>query len=206
MTLLTPAKPPHLVLVLVAVLVSVSGCTKHDALVLLDLRSSGPLGARVALVRLSAPGWKTRIATATIGPEGFRIGYYGPADGGAVSVTAEALDGADCVLGKGSATVPALASGATSDPTTLFVRPLPDSGCALDPVDAGAGDDAGGQDTGGGEDAGEDTGGEDTSGGDETSTDAAPSDAGPGTDAAPSDAGPGTDATPSDAGPGTDGA
>ena len=62
MNLPTRASAPHpvlvLVLVLVAVLVSVSvsGCTKHDALVLLDLRSSGPLGAPVAFVRLSAPG------------------------------------------------------------------------------------------------------------------------------------------------------
>ena len=42
------------VLVLVAVLVSVAACTKHDSLVLLELRSSGPLGAPVARIRLSA--------------------------------------------------------------------------------------------------------------------------------------------------------
>ena len=212
---MTPPPRAALVLVLVAVLVSVSGCTKHDALVLLDLRSSGPLGARVALVRLSAPGWKTRVATATIGPEGFRVGYYGPADGGAVIVTAEALDGVDCVLGMGTATVPALASGATSDPTILFVRPLPASGCTLDPVDAGGGDDAGGQDAGVGEDAGggEDTGsGEDTGGGEPSDVDAATQ---PGSDAGadgPADAGAtdvdqtGTDATPADAGASSDGA
>jgi hypothetical protein len=145
-------RPPRagLVGVIAFVLASVSlvACTKHDALILLDLRSSGPLGASVALVRLSAPGWKTRVTTASIGPEGLQVGYYGPADGGAVSVTAEALDGAACVLGAGSATVPALASGATSDPTILFVRPLPSIGCALDPVDAGSADDAGIDDAG----------------------------------------------------------
>jgi hypothetical protein len=178
MTLVARAKHPRpvLFLLLVAVGVLVSACTKHDALVLLDLRSSGPLGARVAVVRLSAPGWKTRVTTATIGLEGVRVGYYGPADGGPVSVIAEGLDATNCVLGKGSATVPALASGETSEPTILFVRPLPDSGCTLDPVDAG-----GGEDASGGEDAATDTSGTDV---DETGSDAAAPDVGAGNDGA----------------------
>jgi hypothetical protein len=198
------AKPsrPVLVLVLISALVSVFACTKHDALVLLDLRGSGPLGAPVVRVRLSAPGWKTRVITGTIGPEGFRVGYYGPADGGAVSVTAEALDGVDCVLGNGSATVPALASGATSDPTTLFIRPLPASGCGVVGGNDAGTDDAGDADTGGGEDAGgEDVGPVDAAsdaGGEGTSSETTP-DAGPdgSADAAGADA---NDAGAADAG------
>ena len=117
---------------LVAVLVCVASCTKHDSLVLLELRSSGRLGAPVASIRLSASGWPTRIVPGSIGPEGFHIGYYGPSNGKAVTVTAEALDGVACVLGAGSAGVPALAAGATSAPTTLFVRPQAGNGCAFD--------------------------------------------------------------------------
>ena len=111
--------------VLVLVLVLVASCTKHDSLVLLELRSSGPLGAPVASIRLSASGWPTRTVAGSIGPEGFRVGYYGPGDGKALTVRAEALDAADCVLGIGSAGVTALAAGAISAPTTLFVRPQP---------------------------------------------------------------------------------
>ena len=81
----------------------------------------------------------------TLDAAGFRVGYYGPGDGSAVTVTAEALDAVDCVLGSGSATVPALKAGATSAPTTLFVRPQPANGCVPD-----AGTDAGGEDTGSG--------------------------------------------------------
>jgi len=137
---------PVLVLVLVAVLVSLPSCTKHDSLVLLELRSSGPLGAPVVGIRLSAKGWPTRTVPGSIGPEGFRVGYYGPGDGKGVSVKAEALDGVGCVLGVGSAGVPALAAGATSGRTTIFVRPQPDNGC----VDAGSGGiDAGETDAGG---------------------------------------------------------
>jgi hypothetical protein len=128
----------------IALVVSAIGCSRHDSLVLLDLRASGPLGAPVVRVRLSAKGWPTHTVAGSIGPDGFRVGYYGPASGGAVSVTAEALDDAACVLGSGSATVPKLAAGATSDPITLFVRPTPANGC----VDAGAMD-AGGNDDGG---------------------------------------------------------
>jgi hypothetical protein len=138
---------PVLVLVFVAVLVSVASCTKHDSLVLLELRSSGPLGAPVVGIRLSAKGWPTRTVAASIGPEGFHVGYYGPGDGKAVTVNVEALDAVACVLGVGSAGVPALAAGATSAPTTVFVRPQPGNGCAFDVGTGGI--DAGEPDTGG---------------------------------------------------------
>jgi len=146
--------------VLVLVLVLVASCTKHDSLVLLELRSSGPLGAPVVGIRLSASGWPTRTVAGSIGPEGFRVGYYGPGDGKAVTVKAEVLDAVDCVLGIGSAGVPALAAGAISAPTTLFVRPQPDNGCAFDAGTGGI--DAGEPDTGGADadepDAGDDAG------------------------------------------------
>ena len=123
-----------------------AGCTKHDSLVLLDLRTSGSLGAPVAHIRLSAAGWPTRTVDGSIDAAGFRVGYYGPGNGSGVTVIAQALDAADCVLGSGSATAPALKAGATSDPLTLFVRPQPANGCVPDA----------GPDTGGGEDAGTD--------------------------------------------------
>lgn len=157
-------------LILAAVLASFSAaCTKTESLVLLDVRVSGPLGAPVAGIRLSAPGGKTRFINGAIGPEGFRVGYYGPVEDDAISVTADAVDGVGCVLGSGSATVTDLESGATSNPTTLFIRPLPASGCAV--VDAGDGGEE--------EDAGTDAG--DDGGTDDAGTDA-PADAG--TDAA----------------------
>jgi hypothetical protein len=135
------------------------GCSRNDSLVLLDLRTSGPLGAPVTRIRLSAKGWPTRVVTGSIGPAGFQVGYYGPGNGGAVSVTAEALDAVGCVLGAGSATVPKLAAGATSDPLTVFVRPMPANGCVPDAgmMDAG-GDDTGGDDSG--VDAGVDSAGD----------------------------------------------
>jgi len=158
MSSIARAKPsgPVLVLVLVSVSALLPACTKHDALVLLDLRTSGPLVAPVARVRMSAPGWDTRVVTASLDSEGLRLGYYGPADGGAVSVTVEALDGRDCVLGKGSGTVLMLASGGTSDPLTLFVRPLPDSGCKVVGGTDDAGADGGGTDDASTDDAGAD--------------------------------------------------
>jgi len=143
---------------LVFALAAVTACTKEDSLILLDLRTSGPLGAPNTHVRLSAKGWKTRTVGGTIGVEGLRVGYYGPGDGGGVSVLAEALDGVDCVLGSGSAAVPALKAGATSEPTKLFIRALPANGCVPDAgTDAGidAGVDVG---TDAGTDAGEDAG------------------------------------------------
>ncbi|HEY5451390.1 MAG TPA: hypothetical protein VIQ54_21700 [Polyangia bacterium] len=143
---------------LVFALAAVTACTKEDSLILLDLRTSGPLGAPNTHVRLSAKGWKTRTVGGTIGVEGLRVGYYGPGDGGGVSVLAEALDGVDCVLGSGSAAVPALKAGATTEPTKLFIRALPANGCVPDAgTDAGidAGVDVG---TDAGTDAGEDAG------------------------------------------------
>ena len=150
----------------------VAGCTKKDSLVLLDLRASGPLGAQVVRIRLSAKGWQTKTVDGTLDAAGFRVGYYGPGAGKAVSVIAEALDAADCVLGSGEATVPKLEAGATSAATTLFVRPRPGNGCVVDAGTPDSGEDAPGEDAGqdarqeAGEDAG-DGGGED-----------APSDAG----------------------------
>ena len=149
---------------MLALLLGLAGCTKEDSLVLLDLRPSGPLGAPVARIRLSAKGWTTRTVDGAPDVAGFHVGYYGPGDGGAVTVTAEALDAADCVLGSGSATVPALEAGAISAPATLFVRPEPTHGCVPDGGTADAGSDGGGTDAGG--DAKPDAG-------DETETDAA---------------------------------
>ena len=90
---------------ILALLLGLAGCTKEESLVLLDLRPSGPLGAPVARIRLSAKGWPERPVEGTLDAAGFRVGYYGPGDGSAVTVTAEALDAGDCVLGSGSATV-----------------------------------------------------------------------------------------------------
>jgi hypothetical protein len=134
-----------------------SACTKHEGLILLNLRSSGPFIAEVVYIRMSAKGWPTRITSGTVGPQGFQVGYYGPADGNPVTVIVEALDRANCVLGRGSATVPALESGATSAPVTVFVRPVSGNDCTV--VDAGS--DAGSvEDAGGGEDAGTDAPGD----------------------------------------------
>jgi len=130
--------------------VALLACSRNDSLVLLDLRASGPLGAPVARVRLSASGWTTRVVTGDVGPGGLLVGYYGPGKGGAVSVTAEALDDVNCVLGSGSATVAKLAGGATSEPLKLFIRPQP--GCLPDAGMMDAGGDAD-EDVGGGGDA-----------------------------------------------------
>ena len=93
-------------------------------------------------------------------------------------MTAEAIDAVGCVLGRGSATATDLEPGATSNPTTLFVRPQPANGCAV--VDAGGG--------GGEEDAGTDAGHD--AGHEDAGTDA-PADAGSDApDDAPEDAGP----------------
>ena len=165
---------------LLALLVGLAGCTKEDSLVLLDLRTSGPLGAPVARVRLSATGWPTRTIDASIDTAGFRVGYYGPGDGSGVTVTADALDAFDCVLGRGSATAPSLKAGETSAPLTLFVRPQPANGCVPDAGTEDAGTDAGEE---AGTDAGEDAGMDapvdagtevDSGGEDDVGTDAAP--------------------------------
>jgi hypothetical protein len=137
---------------------ALASCTKHDALILLELRVSGPLGAPIAGVRLSAFGWPTRTVPGSVGPQGFRVGYYGPANGQTVTVTAEALDDTNCVRGRGSAGVPELAEGATSAETRLFIRPTPESGCAV--LDAGGGDDGGDIPDAGVDDAGDDDAGD----------------------------------------------
>lgn len=129
-----------------ALVVGLAGCTKEDSLVLLDLRPSGPLGAPVARIRLTAKGWPTRVVDSSLDVAGLRVGYYGPGKGSAVSVTAEALDAVDCVLGSGTATALSLKAGAISAPTTLFIRPQPANGCVPDAgmeTDGGGGDDAG---------------------------------------------------------------
>jgi hypothetical protein len=140
--------------------VGLGSCSKNDSLVLLDLRTSGPLGAPIARLRLSAKGWPTRSITGDVGPAGFQVGYYGPGNGGAVSVTVEALDAVDCVLGSGAGTVAKLAAGAISDQTLVYIRPLPANGCVPDAgtTDDGGVDDAGAD--GGGTDASDDTAGD----------------------------------------------
>jgi hypothetical protein len=155
---------------LAAIFASVAACSKKESLVLLDLRASGPLGAPVAFVRLSSPGGKTRTISGALGPNGFLVGYYGPVQDDAISVTAEALDGVYCALGRGSATVTGLESGATSEATKLFIRPQPGSGCAR--VDAGGGDQDAGTDT-----VTQDTG-TDTSPADTNTADTSPADTG----------------------------
>jgi hypothetical protein len=150
---MTPKGTRRRSLSILALLLGLAGCTKEESLVLLDLRPSGRLGAPVARIRLSAKGWAKRTVDGALDVAGFRVGYYGPGNGSAVTVTAEALDAADCLLGSGTATVPSLKAGATSAPTTLFVRPQPGNACVPD-----AGTDAGG------EDAGADGGGMDTAG------------------------------------------
>jgi hypothetical protein len=139
-----------------------TGCNKAaDRLLLLDVRASGALDSSQASVRFSAPDWPTRAVNSPLGPQGIVFDYDGPPGDGPVTVTVEALDGNQCVLGAGTATVPGTVSGTTSLATIVFVRPLVDSGCAF--TDAGidapasaadAGNDAG-ADGGDGGDAGD---------------------------------------------------
>src|SRR5262249_55544768 len=125
-----------------------------------DLRTSGPLGAPIARLRLSAKGWPTRSISGDIGLAGFQVGYYGPGNGGAVGGTVGALGAVDCVLGSGTGPVAERAAGAISDPTLVYIRPLPANGCVPDAgtTDDGGVDDAG--DDGGGMDASDDTAGD----------------------------------------------
>jgi hypothetical protein len=109
-----------------------------DALILLDLRASGTFPAPVASVRLSVPwqadaGWPSHVVATDLGPAGFKFGYYLPGGGSPITVQAEALDDASCILGSGSLTLPAPPAGGTSAEMTLYLRPLADSMC----VDAG---------------------------------------------------------------------
>ena len=146
MPALTPARGNWLVhaawraavlVVVVGVVVGTGtgGCKKADRLLLLDVRVSGVLDASDASVRFSAAGWPTRTVASPLASQGLLFGYYGPPGDGAVTVTVEALDGSQCVLGGGTATVPGTAPGMTSPATVVFVRPFANSGCAL--TDAG---------------------------------------------------------------------
>jgi hypothetical protein len=131
-----------------ALVVGAGACKKSpDALLLLEVRSSGPLVAPVARVRFSLPdraGWPSHVVGSDLGAGGLKFGYYVPG-GAPVTVLGEALDGKDCVLGQGTLTFPATAGGAVSQPMTLFVRALPSSGCAGDGgVDANPPPDGGG--------------------------------------------------------------
>ena len=82
---MTSEKTGRRSLSILALLLGLAGCTKRTSLVLLDLRPSGPLGAPVARIRLSAKGWPKRTVDGTLDPAGFRVGYYGPGDGSAVT-------------------------------------------------------------------------------------------------------------------------
>ena len=118
---------------LVAVVAAMAGCKPEaDALVLLDVRGSGMFSPPAATLQLSAPGWPTRSVAGTLGPEGVRVGYYGPGGSAAVTITVAALDARSCVVGGGSATALTVASGATTAPITLFVRPLAPNSCGSD--------------------------------------------------------------------------
>jgi hypothetical protein len=116
-----------------------AACKKTgDALVLLDLRASGTFAAPVVSVRLSVPweadaGWPSHVLSSDLGAEGLKFGYYLPGGGGPITIQAEALDAASCVLGSGSLTLPAPPAGGTSQEMTLYVRPLDTQTC----VDAG---------------------------------------------------------------------
>ena len=170
-------------------------------------------------MRLSVPwqadaGWPSHVVSSDLGSEGFKFGYYLPGGGGPVTIQAEALDAASCILGSGSLTLSAPPVGGTSPEMALFVRPLAAQMC----VDAGSppppdgGIDAGGDGSGDGSgdgtmnDAGSDGASTDagtTDGATDAATDGAADGAADGagdggTDAPATDA-PGADATTNDA-------
>jgi hypothetical protein len=128
-------------LALAALVLGAGACQKADRLLLLDVRASGGLPTTVSAVRFSATGWPTRAVAGVLGPGGLLFGYYGPSGSGPVTVTAEAIDAASCVLGAGSATVLDTSSGQTAPATVLYVRPLPGTNCTS--PDAGFVSDAG---------------------------------------------------------------
>ena len=120
-------------LALLAVVAAIGACKPEaDALVLLDVRGSGMFAPPATTLQLSAPGWPTRSVTGTLGPDGVRVGYYGPGSSAAVTITVAALDARACVVGSGSATALMVAPGATTAPITLFVRPLSSNTCGSD--------------------------------------------------------------------------
>jgi hypothetical protein len=156
-------------LALIALLLGVGACQKAERLLLLDVQASGQLPTTVSALRFSAMDWQTRAVAGVLGPAGLKFGYYGPSGSGPVTVTVEAIDARNCVLGTGSATVPDTSSGQTATPTVVYVRPLEstmcmfrDAGLAEAAADAAAAADAdadagASSDTEGGTDAGTDS-------------------------------------------------
>jgi len=143
-------------------------CHKPDRLLLLDVRASGGLPTTVSAVRFSAMDWPTHSVAGVLGSAGLLFGYYGPSGSGPVTVTAEAIDASNCVLGTGSATVLDTSSGQTAPATILYVRPLPSTTCVLPDAgfDADASDadasDADGASDGASSDSSDAEGGTDT--------------------------------------------
>ena len=144
-------------LALVALLLGAGACQKEERLLLLDVQASGQLPTTVSAIRFSAMDWQTRSVAGVLGPAGLKFGYYGPSGSGPVTVTVEAIDVSNCVLGTGSATVLDTSSGQTAAPTVVYVRPLESTMCMF--RDAGfAGADADvSSDAEGGTDAGTDS-------------------------------------------------
>ena len=128
-------------LALAALVLGASACHQAERLLLLDVRASGDLPTTVSAVRFSAMGWPTRSVAGVLGPAGLLFGYYGPSGSGPVTVTVEAIDATNCILGTGSVTVLDTSSGQTAPRTVVYVRPLPDATCML--PDAGFDSDAG---------------------------------------------------------------
>jgi hypothetical protein len=118
-------------LVLGVLLLGTGACRKGERLLLLEVRASGQLPTSVSAIRFSAMGWQTRSVAGVLGPTGLRFGYYGPSGSGPVTVTAEAIDVRNCVLGTGSATVLDTSSGQTAPVTVIYVRPLEPTTCIL---------------------------------------------------------------------------
>lgn len=151
----------------VALLLAAGACKKAERLLLLDVRASGQLPTTVSAIRFSAMDWQTRSVAGVLGPTGLRFGYYGPSGSGPVTVTVEAIDARNCVLGTGSATVLDTSSGQTAPATVVYVSPLestmcilPDAGFDRDDADAGAdaqAADAASSDAEGGTDTGSDS-------------------------------------------------
>jgi hypothetical protein len=133
-------------LALVALLLGAAACQKKaERLLLLDVRVASQLPSTVSAIRFSAMGWPTRSVAGVISPAGLKFGYYGPSGSGPVTVTVQAIDARNCVLGTGSATVLDTLSGQTSPVTVVYVSPLEPTMCLLrdagfdsGEVDAGA--------------------------------------------------------------------
>ena len=103
------------------------------------------------------------VLAGVLGPTGLRFGYYGPSGSGPVTVTVEAIDVRNCVLGTGSATVLDTSSGQTAPVTIVYVRPLEPTTCVLPDAGFDSPDDDAGADAGADADASSDAeGGTDT--------------------------------------------